>query len=524
MNTPAPIEKKAATSNSQIVARNSLAYGIEMAYGIFATFATSIAMARVIGPEKLGYFNYILWLTNLSMVVGSLGVALTARKYMAEYLGRGEHGLVRSIFFAAFRLQALMGVTVAAAGLLMVFTLADPAQRTVSAWQVMGVLPLMLLAIPSQANMAAENLMANVWGSLVGQTCYIVGVILSLLAGWSVLGIAIAMLVCRSAEFLVRIVLVLRWIRRAPAVPLTPELKDKMKSFSGRSLILLVLNMVIWDRSDMIFLKWLNTDVAQISFFSAGFGLAEKVLLIPQVFNVALGATLMAQYGRDKNRLPLMLSIMLRYILLFVFPLLLGMAVLSPAIIPVVFGPRYLPAIPVLAVAAALALPKALVQPPNQALQASEQLGFLIWWSCFCGAVNIALDVLLIPRYAAVGAAWANGVAQGLAAAGIWWRARQVLVLSIDLRETGKAVGCGLTMAGVVWAATARLSPWPAISVGIPLGAAVLLLALRVTHALNNADRLRLQQFDRRLPHVIRRVYDAILSFLIPADAPVTIP
>ena len=65
-------------------------------------------MARIIGPQKLGYFNYVMWLANMSGIVGSVGVPMTTRKYMAEYLGRGEPGVARAVFFATMQLQQLM--------------------------------------------------------------------------------------------------------------------------------------------------------------------------------------------------------------------------------------------------------------------------------------------------------------------------------------------------------------------------------------------------------------------------------
>src|SRR5580698_6986402 len=46
------------------IAHNSIWYGVEVAIGILATLATTILIARLIGPARLGYFNYIYWLSK----------------------------------------------------------------------------------------------------------------------------------------------------------------------------------------------------------------------------------------------------------------------------------------------------------------------------------------------------------------------------------------------------------------------------------------------------------------------------
>src|SRR5580658_8286413 len=81
------------------IARNSIWYAIEAGIGILATLATTIVIARLIGPQRLGYFNYIYWLSNTAGGLASLGIPATTGKFMAEYLGGGQKGIARAIFF-----------------------------------------------------------------------------------------------------------------------------------------------------------------------------------------------------------------------------------------------------------------------------------------------------------------------------------------------------------------------------------------------------------------------------------------
>ena len=82
-------------NNTQIIARNSFWYGLETLFGFFAIFA-SVVVARVIGPQRLGPYLYVVLLTSVTATVGAFGLPVTTRKYMAEYLNCGSPGVERS--------------------------------------------------------------------------------------------------------------------------------------------------------------------------------------------------------------------------------------------------------------------------------------------------------------------------------------------------------------------------------------------------------------------------------------------
>jgi O-antigen/teichoic acid export membrane protein len=506
-------QSKPTPNNARIIARNSFWYGLEMAFVFVSAVIATIIMARVIGPQKLGYFNYIQWLANISGFVGSLGIPMTTRKYMAEYLGRGEAGIARAVFFATLRLQTLIALLITGVALAVVVSFCDPTHRLVSAIQVASILPAMAVYVPAQANTARENLKANVAGSVVQGCIYLGAVILSLACGWGLLGIAIGIFAGRATELAIRAVPVLRWVQSLPHAPLPDELRKRMLSFSGQGTLLMLLNIVVWDRSDIVLLKLLNSDVSQISFYSLAFNLAERAMVFPQTFGTAIGATIMAQYGRDKSRLSSIASATARYMLLCALPLLLGLAAISSPAIRLVYGEQYIPAIPVLAVASVLAISKPLLLPAQQLLQADEKQWFLVWWGFFCGGINVALDLLLIPHFAALGAAIANGVAQTVAVTGIWIRAAQVFKLKLDTRGLVKIGATGIAMALCVVPISLAFRPLISVVLGIAAGVVVFLVGLRGLRVLHGDDRNRLMQLQQFLPPAVRGISGRVVNF-----------
>jgi hypothetical protein len=61
---------------------------------------------------------------------------------------------------------------------------------------------------------------------------------------------------------------------------------------------------IVWGRSEIILLKMLCSDVKQVSYYSVAFTMAEQLACWRIIFGTAAGATIFAQYGRDKSRLP----------------------------------------------------------------------------------------------------------------------------------------------------------------------------------------------------------------------------
>jgi O-antigen/teichoic acid export membrane protein len=499
-------------------------YGLDLVASIVAAFATSLPLARVIGPHNLGYFNYVAWLTTISSVVGTLGIPGAARKYMAEYLNKGEGGIARAVFFSALRLQFYLACGVTVVSLIVVFVASDPAYHWISAFLVLSMLPGMFVSIPSSANMAAENMRANTIASLASYAVHISAVALSLSLGWNLLGVAIGVFAFRSVDCFIKLWYVLKWIRPLPVIPLPASLRKKLISFSSYNLALMTLNMVVWDRSDVVFLKALSTDVAQISLYTVAFNLVDKIRLLPNAIGTGMGSSIQAQYGRDAGRLPQITSAALWYTFLSGLPLLAGMAAMSYPLINLLYGRAYLPAVPVLAVGALLAIPKCYL-PAWNLLEAMEKQKFLVVWMSLSAAVNVLLDILLIPGHGALGAAVANGLAQFMAVIGVIWRASSLCKLPLRLASVVRAlVAVGAMGLAIVALSIFPIGPlksgWVLVPLQMLVGAIVLLVALRVTAVFNLEDSSRLRVLAGSLPGPLRNLFSSSVTFLIPGGAP----
>ena len=163
-------------SNTKTIARNTGWYGLESAINSFVTLFTSIAIARTLGPSKMGYFIYVSWITTVVSSLGGMGIPATTQKYMAEFIGMGDRGTARYIYFRTLLLQAGLA-TLATAGLL-VWVLRDASQeyRVATALLVLSIWPSMVNFVSAQANVATEELSTNMPGSIISILAFCMGI------------------------------------------------------------------------------------------------------------------------------------------------------------------------------------------------------------------------------------------------------------------------------------------------------------------------------------------------------------
>jgi O-antigen/teichoic acid export membrane protein len=500
------------TSTVRNIAANSLWYAVETGLSVVAALVSSIILARVIGPTKMGYYSYVTWLMGMTTLLGSVGLPLTARKFMGECLAREQLGQARAVFFRSVYLQARSALLLTIGGMILAWFYGDAGYRAMTLLLAASVFPRMVALLPTQANMALENSRANVPGALANAVLTLLVAFGCMKHGWGLNAVAAGVLIAYIAELTLKSIPVARWAQKMPEAPLDATLRSRMTGFSRKGTVLMLLQVVVWGRSDIFFLRLLQHDIRQITFFSLAFTLSERLLLFSQTLSHGLGVNQFAQFARDPQRQYRMLAASARYMLLLSVPPLLGTAALAGPLVAVLYGKQYLPAIPVFALACAFGLPKAIMPAVLNLLRITERQDFLIVWGIVSGLAGVAIDVALVPAHGAVGAAIANGVSQTVAILGYWAYAIRKFNIRMPYRSIGKIVGAGVAMALVAWL-SCQIHPAPvAIAVGVLAGGVVFLGALRLSGVLEREDRERLRQLESALPRPVRRWVDAALD------------
>jgi O-antigen/teichoic acid export membrane protein len=503
-------------SNTNTIARNTGWYGLESAISSILTLFTSIAIARTLGPTKMGYIVYVTWIVSVVSGLGGLGIPATTRKYMAEYLGMGDQGTARYIYIRTMMLQA--GLAGLATISLVIWVLRDATgeYKLASVLIVLSIWPAMVNSISAQANVATEELSRNMPASVVSISIFFVMILSTVVFHWGVIGVGASMFLMRLIDFLVRIFPTVSRILAWDSNHVTPEgLSKRMLTFAWQSVATMIVALIVWDRSEFILLKHLCSDIRQVTYYSVAFTMAEWLLVGSSIFGSAASATIFAQYGRDKSRVPDITASTFRYLVIMAIPLHFISAALSSPALLFVYGKQYTGAAAVVTLSPLLCLPKAFFGPVQSLLQSYERQTFIIVSTILASIIDFGVAWLLIPAHGAVGACIGSGTAQLSAVAILWFVCIRFYKLKLPWVLTAKVTFISTLAALTAHFIALLLPPLMGILCGGIAALAATFGLFYLLRVLRPVDRNRFAVLCRTIPKPFAGPVQAVLFILI---------
>ena len=510
---------------AQIVASNSIWMTLDAFVALPVSLALSILVARKIGPDVLGLYNFANWVLGAGIVVVTNGVTFGMQVFAAEKLGQQDVAGATSVLRLGLRWQLGLIAVLVPLGIALTLAFCPPQFQVALLIAVASIAPAILVSVPAAGIGAAQALAANAIPSMVATVVNLTVAVVAIESGWGLVGVTSALLASRLIDAGLRFV---AWRRvwsglsadatlTGPSGTGTVEVA-RLRRYALKSSLLLLIGTVVWDRSEFFVLTRFSS-LREMAFYSLSFNIVQQVLILPRVFTQGIAANLLVERGRDPQVAVRLSGDAMRYVFLLAAPLTLGLAALDRAVMPLLYGPAYVDAIPVIAVVAGLAVIKGALLPVQALLYMTEQQSFLIGFSLFLGVVNVALDLWLIPTGGAIGAAWANGITQAIATVGLTGFAAWRLGLSPPLGDLGRILLACVPMVVIVRIVANSMHHWPAVLIGVPAGAAIYLVGLKALRILRTADQDRLSSLDRYLPMAVRSTYRRGLGWMV-ARAP----
>jgi O-antigen/teichoic acid export membrane protein len=488
-------------STSRTVLNNSILLVIEMSVGMLTTLAVNVPVLRHYGPAKMNYYMIVQWVAFASTGALFGGVPAACRRYMAEMIGKDDLAMARSIYFYTLKLQTLVGLAMILVGEALVFTVSRPDYRVSSMLLVLALLPRMLTSVPSQAQLTANRIKDNLISVIVASATLAAATWASLILGWDLVGVAAAVLTSYVVELGLKAMFVQRWLGWGPQPKLERGLKRRMATFSWQGLVVLCLNFIVLDKSDLLFLQRLRHDDKLSAYFSVGFNLADKTLQVVASFVGGVGISMMNQLKSRTGNVEAIAAKGLRYCLLLASPMLFLVAGVGKPLILTLYGEKYGPAGAILSLAAVLALGKSLLPLVQLLFQTREKQAPLAVWIAIFSAVNIGLDLALIPPFGAVGATVANGLTQVLLAGALLWWAQRTLQIRWHLgRSLLTAIPAALGAAAAYWVSLIDAPAAVRLAAGLFVGGTTYVLMLRVFRTINEEDVARCRHLIERAP------------------------
>ncbi|TXH31991.1 MAG: hypothetical protein E6Q91_02105 [Actinobacteria bacterium] len=380
----------------------------QMVLPLLGTTVLSIVLGRVLGPDLLGEQSFISYSEALLAGVLVMSLQKASLQVMSASTGAGDAARTANLARWTMLGQTLNGVVSAVILIAVGTTSAYPL-----AWILAGLTSLVnaigwgyatrvIAASGSWTEVAGRRL----WTQMFGQVAAAVAVLL----GAGLNAVFAANLV--SAVVLLALIIPLAPRIDAKTLAIPRELGRLWGLFTLRS----VLVQVVGQRVEFLFLAAYSTP-DQIAMYSIPFMVVTAVVLIPTSI-ISAGMPAMAAHegaGRS-DEVAGHLGYAVRVTIGASIPLALGLAALGPSLVVLLYGGDYQEAGQLLAWMSplVLVLPAAVVCETYWYGRAALRIPLVT--AAVGAAVDLALCFALIPRFDALGAAWANLAGQGIGA------------------------------------------------------------------------------------------------------------
>ncbi len=502
--------------STRTILRNTAWFALENVLSFGASLISSFLIARALGPIRMGYVVYVLWVVNICSSLGGIGIPATTRKYMAEFLGGDQPAAAHQVYRLTLLAQICTATLATIGALFWVLRDVQPEYRTASIVLVLSIWPSMVNSISAFANVASEDLSANLPASAASTLTFLVITLLTVTLHWGVMGVAISMLTMRSVDFGVRIVptflRIRRWRDDGQTFP--PDLRRRMQSFALQSLFGMLLTLVVWDRSEVLLLKHFSSDIRQIAFYSVAFSLAERLLVLPSVLASGTGASMFVQYGRDRTRLPALTAASARYLGLTSIPLHIIATSLAGAALLTMYGQKYAGAVTVAMAAPLLCSAKAFLSPVQTMFETLERQSYFIAATLAASVIDVAVAIALIPKYGALGAAIGSGVAQMICVGALWFMAIRRFNVHLPWNFFGKVAVISTLASAIGYLCVIRTPPLVGLILGGVLSTVTFLVLAGVTRIFEEEDLVRFKVLAESCPAALAVPVNLTYSWL----------
>ena len=448
----------------------------------------SVVAAHYLGPDLMGRQSFISFVVSSVVILATAGLPGGLNRFVAELQGARLGGVARSLFWWTWRIEAVMAV-VAALGI-------GAAAAAGAEPQVAWIFAALACAFSVMQTVPAALLVGmQRWRSatIAGLTTGVLSIpatIGVLAAGGGVTGF-----------FVVEAVMVLFnlvWIGiigRNALVDLPPReaVPDKYRRdffrFAGATTIFSVIELVVWKRSEFVFLALYSSD-AQIALYSIAFAAANALTRMPEVITAVTMpavATLAGAGQHDRIRSGYWRG--LRLLILVTPVVAIGAAALGPEVLEAVYGNAFSGVRPVFLILMAPLLVMPLLSMTQAVLYALGKLRFLIVVGLAATLVNISLDLVLIPAHDAVGAALANAGAQLAAGVpGLIFVGRMLGPVGMSPGYVLRSLGTAGLMGAGAYGALVAVGGLLGVLAGLLVGGLVLFAAGKLLKPLAAAD------------------------------------
>jgi O-antigen/teichoic acid export membrane protein len=379
------------------IARNIASLLLSRLLNIGIGFFFWVFAARMLGGAAYGRFLYVTALVGIVAVIADFGLDnLVVREVAKDKTQGGKY--LGNVLITKFLLSLLVMISV------YIFALMKHSPRETSLALTIWVSSILFSSTKKTLWAYSDAFEHIEYRAILSIIVDVFKTGLGLLVLLNGLGVIPLIMVCFLAEIVGVIVSFALVTKRfgAPDWKFDLEFSKSLMSLAYPFVLLGLLSM-IYLRIDILMLEWMKGDEAS-GWYGSAYKIIEALMFVSESFMISLFPVMSRFYKTSKDSLYRVYEKSFTYLLILGLPLAMGVSILADRFILLIYKEEYINSIPVLRILIwSLALTFINAPYGRILIVINRQLEWLL-----VGAINtvlnIALNLILIPRFSYVGA------------------------------------------------------------------------------------------------------------------------
>ncbi len=441
-------------------------------------FAAFTIAARIVGADVTGEYFFTVAITSTFVILADLGLTPVVIRATAADPERG-----RRYLGAVLRIKAAL-IPIAIAASLVYAGLRD---ANITVWQTLffmvGVMSLDSIHLAFYGALrGTQKLFFEAVGMFVGQILSTIVAVSAALLGWGAPGLAAALLVASAWN--------VGWSRfqmDRNGVSTLPASREDVRIVVRQAIpfALAGIFVKIYSYLDTMMIEAFHGTQA-VGPYAVAYKVTYAFQFLPLVFVAALYPAMSGVFARgERKQLTDVFAGSLRLMAIGAAPIAAGISAIAPRFVPLFYGDAFLAAIPPLSILSWVLIPIFLDFPVGSILNASHRAHLKTAAMGSAMVVNAVLNLILVPPYGPVGAAWAGlGSFTLLMLVGIVFVRKDLPSMSWYVSLFIRCVAVG----AITWFAVRYVGAVMPFAFDVLFGAAIAIVSLLVFRLLTFAD------------------------------------
>lgn len=376
------------------------------------TWVISIWITRQLGPENYGIMTLVLWFTGIFSWLIGMGLIHSVTKFIAEYSGRNEFQVRGPLVFFILKIELILSFLITFILIFLKSRIAvyffNPSVELLFFLSFLGIVPGTLTAIFSATIEGVQKFKYFTYSNLIITPFNIMSKLIVIKMGFGIKGLFIVMLVFSIVNTIFYFFVLkhekINLFRNIKSID--GNLKSRIFKYSKSVLLIQICDKIIWDKSENFFLGRFCM-ASEIGFYNLGFNISNRFAsILPSTFWRVLFPAMSNYFGSgDTKKMNRLYFVSIRYIAFVAFPVGVAGMILAYQLIHILYGQDFIGAQRVLQIIFFASMFSCLSKPGSAILYGYEKQSFIFKFGFVMAIFNIILDIFIIKKYGAPGAA-----------------------------------------------------------------------------------------------------------------------